>query len=51
MAVRVLPNGVETGRFVATAAIETNLECAILRAGGLLPLILRNAMSHSGIER
>ncbi|MHC2621337.1 aconitate hydratase [Bradyrhizobium huanghuaihaiense] len=48
VAVRILRNGVETGRFVATAAIETNLECAILRAGGLLPLILRNAMSHSG---
>ncbi|SDG58902.1 aconitase [Bradyrhizobium sp. Rc2d] len=49
--VRILRNGAETDRFVATAAVETNLECEILRVGGLLPLILRNAMPRSGIER
>jgi aconitate hydratase len=31
-------------RFEATAAIETRLECDVLRSGGLLPLILRRML-------
>jgi aconitate hydratase len=42
--VRVLRDGCELDRFAATAAIETSLECDILQAGGLLPLILRRAL-------
>lgn len=45
---RMLRKGVEINRFVAIAATETNLECEILRVGGLLPLILRR---HSGAEQ
>ena len=40
--VRIRRGGVQIDGFEALIAIETNLECAILRAGGLLPLILRN---------
>lgn len=43
MAVRLMRNGVQVDTFAAVAAIETNLECETLRAGGLLPLILRKA--------
>ncbi|CCE10839.1 aconitate hydratase 1 [Bradyrhizobium sp. STM 3843] len=39
--VRILRDRVEIDRFVTIAATETNLECEILRAGGLLPRILR----------
>jgi aconitate hydratase len=42
--VRVLRGDTEFDRFVATAAIQTNLECEILRSGGLLPLILGRAL-------
>jgi aconitate hydratase A / 2-methylisocitrate dehydratase len=42
--VRVLRGETEIDRFVATAAIQTNLECEILRSGGLLPLILSRAL-------
>ncbi|UWU25354.1 aconitate hydratase AcnA (plasmid) [Rhizobium sp. CB3060] len=35
----------------ATAAIETNAEVDILRAGGILPLILRNAMQTGAMSR
>lgn len=38
--VRILRDGAEIDRFAAIAAIETSLECEILRVGGLLPLIL-----------
>ena len=41
--VRIVKDGTPRDSFVATAAIETNLECDILRAGGLLPLILRKS--------
>jgi aconitate hydratase len=41
--VRILRDGTEIDCFAATAAIETNLECDILGAGGLLPLILQRA--------
>jgi aconitate hydratase len=44
----MLRKGVESNRFVAIAATETNLECEILRVEGLLPLILRR---HSGAEQ
>ncbi|OHV79299.1 aconitate hydratase AcnA [Rhizobium sp. LCM 4573] len=37
----------ETVSFQATAAIETSSEVNILRAGGILPLILRNALESS----
>jgi aconitate hydratase len=40
--VRIRRGGVQIDSFEALTAIETRLECAILRAGGLLPLILRN---------
>ena len=43
VSVRIVTDGVARDCFVATAAIETNLECEILQVGGLLPLILRNA--------
>ncbi|MBR0757740.1 aconitate hydratase AcnA [Bradyrhizobium jicamae] len=43
--VRIHRDGIEINRFEATAAIETSLECDILRAGGLLPLILRGKLS------
>jgi aconitate hydratase len=43
--VRVLRDGAESESFVATAVVETNLECEILRSGGLLPLILRRALN------
>ena len=43
--VRILRGGIPIDGFEAQAAIETNLECAILRAGGLLPLILRDTLS------
>ncbi|MGY4299823.1 aconitate hydratase [Bradyrhizobium sp. i1.4.4] len=49
--VRVLRNGVESDRFIASAAVETTLECEILRAGGLLPLILGNAKSELPASR
>ncbi|MGY8667542.1 aconitate hydratase AcnA [Bradyrhizobium sp. UFLA05-109] len=39
--VRILRDDAEIDRFVAVAAVETNLECETLRVGGLLPLILR----------
>ena len=42
--VRIRRGGVQIDGFEALIAIETNLECAILRAGGLLPLILRNTL-------
>jgi aconitate hydratase len=42
--VRLLRDGAEIDRFVATMVVETNLECDTLRAGGLLPLILRQAL-------
>jgi aconitate hydratase len=40
-------------RFTARAEIETALELAVLRAGGIIPLILRDAGSASaeGIEK
>ncbi|WP_249158456.1 hypothetical protein [Bradyrhizobium jicamae] len=41
--VRIVKDGTSRDSFVAAAAIETNLECDILRAGGLLPLILRKS--------
>jgi len=44
--VRVLRQGVELFTFASTAAIETNLECEMLRAGGILPLILRRAQLY-----
>ncbi|KKX24865.1 aconitate hydratase AcnA [Rhizobium sp. LC145] len=37
----------ETISFQATAAIETSTEVKILQAGGILPLILRNALESS----
>lgn len=43
--VRILRGGIAIDNFTATAAIETSLECDVLRAGGLLPLILRKALS------
>jgi aconitate hydratase len=43
--VRVMRHGGEIDGFAALAAIETRLECEILRAGGLLPLILRRALA------
>ncbi|MCP3389807.1 aconitate hydratase AcnA [Bradyrhizobium sp. CCGB12] len=42
--VRIRRDGAEIDSFDAIAAIETNLEGEILRAGGLLPLILRRAL-------
>jgi aconitate hydratase len=42
--VRVVREDAELDRFDAMAAIETSLECEMLRAGGLLPLILRRAL-------
>ncbi|MGY8635768.1 aconitate hydratase AcnA [Bradyrhizobium sp. 14AA] len=42
--VRIRRDNTEIDRFEAMAAIETSLECEILRAGGLLPLILRRAL-------
>jgi aconitate hydratase len=44
VAVRIRRDGAVIDTFEATAAIETSLECEILRAGGLLPLILRGAL-------
>jgi aconitate hydratase len=43
--VRIVRDGAELDRFDARAAIETSLECDMLRAGGLLPLILRRALA------
>ena len=37
----------QTTSLQATAAIETSTEVNILRAGGILPLILRNALETS----
>ncbi|MDF3606696.1 aconitate hydratase AcnA [Paracoccus sp. DMF-8] len=37
--------------FAATAAIETNAEVGILRAGGILPMILRDALEAGGHQR
>ena len=37
-----------TQRFVAKAAVETLAEVAVLRAGGLLPLMLRRCLSLTG---
>ncbi|WP_063688383.1 aconitate hydratase AcnA [Bradyrhizobium stylosanthis] len=52
VAVRILRDGAEIDRFTATAAVETNLECEILRVGGLLPLILqRNSTEAAGEAR
>ncbi|MGW1424221.1 aconitate hydratase AcnA [Bradyrhizobium manausense] len=42
--VRILRDGGEIDGFAAIAAIETSLECDVLGAGGLLPLILRRAL-------
>lgn len=43
--IRIRRDGKDVDTFEAIAAIETSLECEILRAGGLLPLILRGALS------
>ncbi|MHC4042193.1 aconitate hydratase AcnA [Bradyrhizobium sp. 23AC] len=43
--VRILRDGSEIDRFIATAAIETSLECDILQTGGLLPMILRRSLA------
>ena len=43
--VRIKRDRAEIDSFAAIAAIETSLECDILRAGGLLPLILRGKLS------
>jgi aconitate hydratase len=43
--VRIRRDGEEIDSFSAFAAIETRLECDVLRAGGLLPLILHGARS------
>jgi aconitate hydratase len=45
VAVRISRAGSPVDYFVATAAVETNLECETLRMGGLLPLILQKAFS------
>src|SRR5206468_3389951 len=37
VAIRIMRNGTPLDSFIATAAIETNLECETLRIGGLLP--------------
>ncbi|MDH2352218.1 aconitate hydratase AcnA [Bradyrhizobium sp. SSUT112] len=47
VAIRIMRNGTQLDSFVATAAIETNLECETLRIGGFLPLILQKAKSAS----
>jgi aconitate hydratase len=49
VAVRILRDGTEIDGFIAAAAIETHLECEILRAGGLLPLILRKTQTETEI--
>ncbi|MET0741931.1 MAG: aconitate hydratase AcnA [Microvirga sp.] len=41
----------ECESFVATAAIETNLEVGILRIGGVIPLILRRVASPAAATR
>jgi aconitate hydratase len=43
--VRIRRDGEEIDSFSAFAAVETRLECDVLRAGGLLPLILHGARS------
>ncbi|WP_413815295.1 hypothetical protein [Bradyrhizobium sp.] len=45
VSVRIRRGETETNSFQAIAAIETSLECEILRVGGLLPLILRRTLS------
>lgn len=44
VSVRIRRGETETNSFQAIAAIETSLECEILRVGGLLPLILRRTL-------
>ncbi len=41
VSVRIRRGEIETNSFQAIAAIETSLECEILRVGRLLPLILK----------
>ncbi|MEK9282886.1 aconitate hydratase AcnA [Bradyrhizobium sp. ISRA442] len=48
--IRILRDDAEIDCFVAIAAVETNLECATLRVGGLLPLILRRHSGGSGVS-
>ncbi len=45
--VRVGRGGEEIATFEAVAAIETTLEVEVLRAGGLLPMILAKALRRS----
>ncbi|QOZ44669.1 hypothetical protein XH89_15175 [Bradyrhizobium sp. CCBAU 53340] len=46
VSVRIRRGETEINSFQAIAAIETSLECEILRVGGLLPLILRRTLTR-----
>jgi aconitate hydratase len=41
----------ESETFIALAAIETGLEVAILRGGGIIPLILQRVVNAEGTSR
>ena len=50
VSVQILRQGSRLDSFVAVSAVETGLESETLRAGGLLPLMLRRAQSESELN-